>query len=512
MEAEKKKGKVYLIGAGPGDPDLITIKGKKCIQSADVIVYDYLSVSNLLEYAKENAEIIYVGKKGSDHTLTQDKINQLLVDKALAGKNVARLKGGDPFIFGRGGEEAIFLIENKISFEIVSGVTSAIAAPAYAGIPLTHRDLTSTLAFVTGHENPEKKESSINWDSLSKGIGTIVFLMGVKNLHNIVKNLIDHGKPENTPIALVRWGTKPQQRTVTGTLLNIVQKVKEAGLKAPCITVVGEVVNLRKSMEWFEKRPLMGKKIIVTRARHQASQLVENLTNLGAECLSFPTIEIIPPEDYAEIDKAIESLSSYKWIIFTSVNGVVFFFKRLFESGYDVRALNNLKTASIGPATAEKLLEFGLNSDIVPKHYRAESVIDAFSDIQVKNVKILLPRAGIARPILPVELRKMGALVDEITVYNTVIPDSQKEELISELLSHEKIDMITFTSSSTVTNFKNMLVSENFNIHLLKKITMASIGPITTETAKKEGFDIQISAETFTIQGLCDSILKYYQK
>ncbi len=507
-----KKGKVYLIGAGPGDPDLITIKGKKCIQSADVIVYDYLADSILLEYAKENTEIIYVGKKGSDHTLTQDKINQLLVDKALEGKIIARLKGGDPFIFGRGGEEALVLIENKISCEIVPGVTSAIAAPAYAGIPLTHRDFTSTLAFVTGHENPEKKESDINWDSLAKGIGTIVFLMGVKNLQSIVKNLIDHGKPENTPIALVRWGTKPQQQTVTGTLLNIVQKVKEAGLKAPCIIVAGEVVNLRKSMKWFEKRPLMGKRIIVTRARYQASQLVDNLTRLGAQCLSFPTIEIVPPDDYTKIDMAIASLSSYKWIVFTSVNGVVFFFKRLFESGHDVRALNNLKTASIGPATAEKLLEFGLTSDIVPKHYRAESVIDAFSDIEIKGAKILLPRAGIARPILPVELAKMGAHVDEITVYNTVIPDSQKEKLITELSSLDKIDMITFTSSSTVTNFKNMLGPENLNNNLLKKITMASIGPITTETAKKEGFDIKISAETFTIQGLCDAILKYYQK
>jgi uroporphyrinogen III methyltransferase/synthase len=336
--------------------------------------------------------------------------------------------------------------------------------------------------------------------------------MGVKNLQNIVKNLIDHGKPENTPIALIRWGSKPQQKTVTGNLLDIVEKVKKAELKAPCIIVVGEVVNLRKSMKWFEKRPLMGKRIIVTRARHQASHLVENLTCLGAECLSFPTIEIIPPDDYTEIDKAIATLSSYNWIVFTSVNGVFFFFKRLFESGYDVRALNNLKTASIGPATAEKLLEFGLNSDIVPKHYRAESVIDAFSDIEIKNAKILLPRAGIARPILPVELAKMGAHVDEITVYNTIIPDLEKEKLISELSSHKKIDMITFTSSSTVTNFKNMLSSENFNNDILKKITMASIGPITTETAKKEGFNIEISAETFTIQGLCDAILKYYQK
>jgi len=504
------KANVYLVGAGPGDPGLITVKGKECIQAADVIIYDYLASPALLKYARKSAELIYVGKKGGDHTLSQDQINDLIVAKAKTGAIVTRLKGGDPFIFGRGGEEAEVLFKAGLSFEIVPGVTSAIAAPAYAGIPLTHRKLTSTLAFVTGHEDPNKEETSIDWAALASGIGTLVFFMGVKNLPEITRQLMDHGKPPDTPAALVRWGTTPGQVTVSGTLDTIVEKVRAAGLKAPALIVVGDVVNLRPRLKWFEKRPLLGKRIIVTRARQQASDLVRLISDLGAECLEFPTIEIMPAKDPEPLQKAIENLSAYDWIVFTSVNGVIHFFEHLFASGKDVRALSHMQTAAIGPATAEQLLGFGLTSDIVPETYRAESVVTAFKELDLKAKKILLPRAREARPILPVELKKMGAEVDEIPAYETVTVKENAAELV-RVLEDKAVDLITFTSSSTVKNFKALLPSANFQA-LMQGVIIASIGPITTETAEKLGFDVHISAESYTIPGLVDAILRYYQK
>lgn len=504
-----KTAKVYLVGAGPGDPGLITVKGLECIKTADVIIYDYLASPALLKHVPENAEMIYVGKKGGDHTLPQEGINDLIVEKAKAGMTVARLKGGDPFIFGRGGEEAEVLIEAGVPFEIVPGVTSAIAAPAYAGIPLTHRDYTATLAFVTGHEDPTKDKSNIEWSSLAKGIGTLVFFMGVKNLPHITGQLLKHGMASDTPIALVRWGTTPQQVAVTGTLENIVEKVKQAGLKAPAIIVVGGVVNLREKMKWFELRPLMGKRIVVTRSREQASDLVKKLSDLGADCLECPTINVVAPQDWKPLDAAIENLSSYNWIVFTSVNGVKFFFKRLFENGKDVRALHNIKTASIGPVTAQRLRDFGLNSDIIPESYRAESVIEAFKNQDVKGKKILLPRAEEARPILPVELTDMGAEVDEITTYCTKHARNNAETLLANLRDGS-IDMVTFTSSSTVKNFKALLPEDEDLKKLMQGVTIASIGPITTDTAKELGFDVQVTAEVFTIPGLCEAIEEYY--
>jgi len=504
------QGKVYLIGAGPGDPGLITVKGLECIEKADVIIYDYLASPMFLQHAKKNAEIIYVGKKGGDHTLSQYKISALIVEKAKTGLIVARLKGGDPFIFGRGAEEAEELIKAGISFEIVPGVTSAIAAPAYAGIPLTHRRFTSTVAFVTGHEDPTKEESSINWAALAKGIGTIVFLMGVKNLSHITDRLVYHGMSHDMPVALVRWGTTYKQMTVTGTLDNIVERVKSAGLKSPAIIIVGEVIKLRETMQWFENRPLMGKRIVVTRAREQASELVKVLSDLGAECLECPTIKVVPPGDWKPLDTAIENLSSYDWLIFTSVNGVNFFFERLFKQNRDVRALSNLRTASIGPATAKRMFDSGLKSDIVPKSYRAESVIEAFAQEDIKGKRILLPRAKEARPILPVELAKMGAIVDEVTAYRTKEVRDNVDVLMAGL-EQGTIDLITFTSSSTVKNFHALIPPAKFN-DLMKGVTVASIGPITSDTAKALDFDVHIVAESYTIPGLCDAIKQFYNQ
>jgi uroporphyrinogen III methyltransferase/synthase len=510
MENNPSKGMVYLVGAGPGDPGLITVRGLEIIRSADVIIYDYLAAPALLRHVRENAEMIYVGKKGGDHTLSQEGINALIVAKATAGASVARLKGGDPFIFGRGGEEAEVLIDAGIRFEIVPGVTSAIAAPAYAGIPLTHRKVTSTVAFITGHEDPEKETSTIDWAALAKGIGTLVFLMGVKNLPQITGSLIRHGKPPDTPVALVRWGTTSRQQTVTGTLATIVERVKQAGLKAPAVIVVGGVVQLRDRMKWFDNRPLLGKRIVVTRARAQASDLIRHLSELGAECLEYPTITIEPPADWAPLDQALDHIAEYDWLIFTSVNGVKFFFERLFGRGRDVRALGRIGTAAIGPTTAAKLFEFGLTSDIVPESYQAESVVAAFEKKDVAGQKILLPRASEARPILPEQLSKMGAVVDEVPVYRTR-PAADRAERLIEQLETGSIDMITFTSSSTVTNFKSLLPRDRF-AELIKPVTIASIGPVTSATARKLGFEVHLTADSFTIPGLVESVVRHYRK
>ncbi len=502
------KAKVYLVGAGPGDPGLITVKGRQCIEDAQVIVYDYLASPELLKHARKNAELIYVGKKGGDHTLPQAEINALMVKKAEAGLKVCRLKGGDPFIFGRGGEEAEELVANGIPFEVVPGVTSAVAAAAYAGIPLTHRKLTATLAFITGHEDPRKEESNIDWDALARGIGTLVFFMGVKNLPDITQKLIANGRSPNTPVALISWGTTPAQQTVAGNLDNIAERVKKAGLQAPAIIVVGEVVQLRESLKWFENRPLLGKRIVVTRAREQASDLIKRLSDLGAECLEYPTIRVVAPDDAKPLNDAIHKLNTYDWIVFTSVNGVKFFFERLFGLGRDVRALNRLRTAAIGPVTAEKLFVYGLKSDIIPADYRAEALVEAFRQEDLKDKKILLPRAAGARPVLPDELRTLGAQVDEVTTYRTEnVQDNAK--LLIERLNAKTVDLITFTSSSTVKNFKALLPSKNFK-DLIAGVAVASIGPITTDTAVEAGFEVQITAKSFTIPGLCDAILSYY--
>ena len=502
------KGKVYLIGAGPGDPGLLTIKAKECIESADVVVYDYLASPYLLEYARTDAEIIYVGKKGGDHTLTQDKINLLLVDKAREGKNVARLKGGDPFVFGRGGEEAQELLEYGIAYEVVPGVTSAISAPAYAGIPVTHRDHTSFVSFITGHERPDKEESRMQWDVFARSDATLVFLMGVKNLPNIVKNLVENGKPADTPVALVRWGTTTRQQTVTGTLETIVDVVNRAGLKSPAIIVVGHVVSLRDELAWFDKKPLFGRRIVITRARAQASGLVAELNRLGAQCIEIPTIRITPAEDTAPLRAAIERIEQYQWLVLTSVNGVKYFFDTLFGMGKDVRALGHLKFACIGPVTKARLADYGIVSDILPETYRAESVIEAFADVDIQGKHVLLPRARKARTILPEELTRMGAVVDEVTSYETRLADDGKETLV-DLLNDGAVDAVTFTSSSTVTNFMSLLEGQDSDA-LLDGVTLASIGPITSDTLKSSGFQPTIEADPYTIRALIDALTTHY--
>jgi uroporphyrinogen III methyltransferase/synthase len=408
-------GKVYLVGAGPGDPGLLTVRGRELLEKAEVVIFDRLASPRLLAFASPDAERIYVGKRIGKHVARQDEINDIIVEKARAGYNVVRLKGGDPFIFGRGGEEAEILSRNGIPFEIVPGVTSAIAAPAYAGIPLTHRAHTASVAIVTGHRRCDVKEADVDWEGLAKGVGTLVFLMGMTNLANIAETLVRYGRSPDTPVAVVRWGTTPFHQTLTGTLSDIAHKVEEAGFKPPAVIVVGDVVGVRENINWYETKPLLGKRILVTRAREQASDLVDMLEEKGAGCIECPTIAIRPPEDMSGIDNAIDNLDSFDWIVFSSANGVRFFFDRLFESGKDIRALGNIHIAAVGSSTAEELKALYLNIDLVPDVFRAEGLVEEFSKLDMAGKRVLVPRAKVARQALIDGLEAMDAVVTVLT-------------------------------------------------------------------------------------------------
>ncbi|MBP2631953.1 MAG: uroporphyrin-III C-methyltransferase [Firmicutes bacterium] len=496
-------GMVYLVGAGPGDYKLISVKAWEYIQIADTIVYDRLADDRLLRHARKDVEMIYVGKASSQHTMRQEDINQLLVDKAKEGKTVVRLKGGDPFVFGRGGEEALLLVENNLPFEIVPGITSAISVPAYAGIPVTHRAVATSFAVITGHEDPTKGKSNMRWDKLSTGVDTLVFLMGVENLPHITSQLIKNGRPAETPAAVIRWGTKPEQRVLVTTVGTAAEDVAKQGLKPPAIFIVGDVVNLREKLAWFDNRPLFGKNILVTRAREQASVLTNKLEALGANCIEAPAIKIALPDSYEAIDSAIANIASYHWLIFTSANGVDHFFARLDEKGLDSRVLSNAKIAAIGVSTANQLRTYGIKADLIPAEFRAEGIIEILEDKIDKGMKILIPRAKEAREILPEKLREMGAIVDVAPVYQTVIGEVDSELLIQKLQDGE-IDLVTFTSSSTVTNLLSVL-SENGK-NLLSKTKTACIGPITAKTCIDYGIEPTIVAEDYTITGLVKSI------
>jgi len=509
---EHKKGIVYLIGAGPGDPNLITLRGKECIQAAEVVIYDYLANPIFLSWAKPEAELLYVGKKGGTQHILQEEINELILGKALEGKRVARLKGGDPFIFGRGGEEAEILADHGIPFEIVPGVTSAISVPAYAGIPLTHRQFTSTVAFITGHEDPTKEESNIDWEKISTGAGTLVFLMSMSHLSTIVERLQQHGLSATTPVAVIQWGTSPKQRTLVADLQSVVKRVEEEGLGPPSIIVVGQVVRLRDRLKWFEKRPLFGKTIVVTRSRAQASSFSQNLAELGAQVIEFPTIRLAGLKDYKLLDEAIAALSSYQWIIFTSVNGVEFFFKRLNELKKDSRALGQAKVCAIGPETAAGLRQHGIIPDYVPPEYRAEAIVDGLIKLGVRAVRILIPRALEARDILPEKLTEEGAFVSVIPVYET-LPDSADTAYLLDLLQKNAINMVTFTSSSTVKNFWSAL-KEKVDLlpsELLKGVDIACIGPICAQEAKSLGLEVSLVPKEYTIAALTEAIVSFYQ-
>ena len=504
----KKTGTVYLVGAGPGDPMLLTLRGQECLRQAEVVLYDYLANPLLLNHVPAKAERIYVGRRGRGRYQDQEAIIRLMIEKARAGHVVVRLKGGDPFVFGRGGEEAEAVAAAGLPFEVVPGVTSAVAAPAYAGIPVTHRTLASTVTFVTGHEDPAKGAATLDWPSLALRQGTLVFLMGMKNLPVIVEHLLTEGKADDTPVALIRWGTRPDQRTLVGTLKTIVGQAQAAALEPPTVIVVGEVVRLREQLNWFETRPLFGKRILVTRAKEQAGELTQLLRAYGADPVECPTIQIVPPESWAELDEAVARLSRYHWLVFTSVNGIRPFMDRLRRHGLDSRALASLRIGCIGPRTAQELARYGLRADLLPSEFQAEGLLEAMKATGVAGKQVLIPRAAVARELLPEQLRALGAKVSVVTAYRTICPPADRA-CLKDLLRQGAIHLITFASSSTVRNFAQLFDSQHEMKTLTAGTAIACIGPITAQTAADVGMPATITAAQNTIPALVDAILRH---
>ena len=503
-----KKGVVYLIGAGPGDAGLMTVKGSGLLQWADVVVYDRLVDEGLLSNVRSDAELIYVGKSSGSHTVKQDDINRILVAKAKEGKSVVRLKGGDPMVLGRGGEEAEALFKHKISFAVVPGVTSAIAVPEYAGIPVTHRGLAASFAVVTGHEDPTKGESSVEWGELASAADTLVCLMGMGNLAAIVDEMLKGGRSPETPVALIRDGTTPRQYTVVGKLSTIVKKAERAKLKPPVVIVVGEVVNLRDKLAWFDKQPLFGKRVLVTRSRAQASVLSRMLAERGAEAVELPVIEVKDLPDTSELDDAIDHLKDYQWILFTSANGVDAVWQRMRAMGLDARSFGAARIGAIGPATAERLQDLGVYPDFISQEYTSESILEGMEQLGVAGCRMLLPRSDIAPRDLVEGLIRLGAEPFDVAAYRTAAPDDIASEGKTRLLNGE-IDIITFASSSTVANLVALLDGD---VAAINKATVACIGPATASAAGKAGIRVDIMAQEHTIPGLVAAMESYFKK
>ena len=486
---------VYLAGAGPGDPELITLKAKRALESADVVLHDHLANPALLSLAPPKAELIYVGKKKSDHACSQEEICDLMIDRARRGLNVVRLKGGDPFIFGRGGEEAEALAAAGIPYEVIPGVTSPLGIAAYTGVPLTHRDHTSVVTFTTGHD-----VLKIDWTKVGTS-ETLVIFMGLTTFADIARELIARGRSAETPAMAVRWGTRPDQETITGTLASLPGMIEQARMKPPATVIVGEVVRLREKLNWYERLPLFGRRIVNTRAREQAGELSARLTALGAEVIELPAIEIQPPADYGPLDNAISRLNSYDWVIFTSVNGVSRFVERLDASKNDLRSLR-AKVCAIGPATRLAIENLHLKVDAIGREYIAEGLLQALSDYSLSGARILLPRAEVARDLIPAELTRRGARVDVVDAYRTVAPAQLRERAKDLFAAPRRPDCVTFTSSSTVRN-----LVEAIGVDALKGIRAVSIGPITSKTARDLGVEVAVEAREFTLDGVVEAIV-----
>ena len=505
MKEKKQAGKCFLVGAGPGDLGLVTLRAKECIEQAEVIVYDYLSNPEMLKWAPEGAEIIYAGKKAGAHTLSQDEINALLIEKAQSGKQVVRLKGGDPFVFGRGAEEAQALAAAQVPFVVVPGVTSAIAGPAYAGIPVTHRGKNSHVTFFTGHEDPEKTEASIDFSALAKLGGTQVMLMGVERIEAIAREMLASGMRRDLPVALIRWATTGRQETLVGRLDDIAQLVAAKGFEPPAVAVFGDVVALRDELNWFEDRPLTGKRIVVTRTRTQAGVLSEQLRVLGADVIELPTIRIEPPSDLRAFAELVQDAHAYDWIVFTSPNGVTAFFEMFYKLYDDAREIGPARIAAIGPATAQRIKDFHMHVDLQPEEFVAESIVREFrKEGGVENLRILLARAEKARDLLPRELSALGAIVDEGFAYRTV-PETRDDTGARRRLLEEGADLITFTSSSTVENFLAL------GLPWPAGMQVASIGPVTSGTARERGLEVAVEARRHDIPGLVEAIRKFFR-
>ncbi len=490
--------KVYLVGAGPGDPELITLKAKRLLEQADSVLYDHLASSELLNLVPAAAERLYVGKKKAEHALSQEEICELLIDRGRRGLNVVRLKGGDPFIFGRGGEEAEALHDAGIDFEVVPGITSPLGIAAYTGVPLTHRDHTSVVTFITGHD-----VAKIDWTKVGTS-ETLVIFMGLSQFDEIARRIIEGGRAAGTPAMAVRWGTRPDQEVLTGTLQTLPAMIHEKALKPPATIVVGDVVRLRDKLNWYERLPLFGRRIVVTRAREQAGVLTDLLHGLGAEVIELPTIEIQPAGDYAALDRALANIEDYDWLIFTSTNGVKFFLERLDAGSSDLRSIKG-RICAIGPATRDALECFHIKVDVMAEEYRAEGLLDALAVHDLTGARILIARAAVARDTLPAELSRRGATVDVVEAYRTVAPAALPQRA-SEILAR-KPDWITFTSSSTARNLIDVVGAE-----ALANTRIASIGPVTSATLRENGVGVTVEASAYTVTGLVDAILSFREQ
>ena len=495
----RERSKVYLVGAGPGDPGLITWKGRKLLAVADSILYDNLANEHLLDLAPKHCERIYVGKKKSVHAFPQEEICAMMIERARRGLSVVRLKGGDPFIFGRGGEEVEALADAGIPFEVVPGVTSPLGIAAYSGIPLTHRAHNKVLTFVTGHD-----VHGIDWSKVGQ-TETLVIFMGIFSIRDIAAEIMRYGRSGDTAAVAVRWGTRPDQETVTGTLATIADLIEQAELKPPATVIIGEVVALREKIDWFEKLPLFGRKIVVTRAADQAAEFCDRLRALGADAIELPVIALEPPADPAPLDRAIENLATYDWLIFTSVNGVRFFLERLDQSRYDLRSVK-ARICAIGPATRKAVEDLHLKVDLLPEEYVAESLIKAFAAENLAGKKVLLPRAAVARDVIPTELAKLGAQIDVVEAYRNVVPSNAAPRAKELFSGGKKPEWITFTSSSTVKNLLAITGRE-----ALEGVRIASIGPVTSSTLCAHGLRVDVEAKQFTLDGLIEAILMAHQ-
>ncbi|MBN2653601.1 MAG: uroporphyrinogen-III C-methyltransferase [Nitrospirae bacterium] len=507
-----KTPKVFLIGAGPGDIGLFTIRGVRCLQKADVVIYDFHIPPRILTYANPDAELIYAGKSGDKHYMNQDEINKTLASKALEGKTVCRLKGGDPFIFGRGAEEAEMLSAKGISFEIVPGVSSSSAVPAYAGIPLTHRDYSSSFAVITGNEYTTKNSSKIDWKAISSGFDTLVFLMGIKNIDTITEKLISSGKSPDTPAAVIRWGTRPEQKTVTGRLADISAMVHDADLKPPAVMVIGDVVNLRHHLKWYEDRPLFGQRVLITREYNDDYSPLEDL---GAEIFEFNTTELVAPENYDNLDAAIESITGYDWIVVTSRNAVTHLMNRYFSKGHDIREMQGIKFCAVGSKTAEALNSYGIKVDIVPDEYNAEGIVKSFigdtdpESSPLKGMRILLPKPDSARDVFPSTVRKSGGHIDTPVIYRSVKAKKHNRRL-QRFLKEGRISIATFTSGAAFRNFIEIVGDEASA--MLHDVPIAVIGPVTAKAVEKAGFKVSIMPRESTIKAMVEEIIKFKAK
>jgi uroporphyrinogen III methyltransferase/synthase len=501
-------GKVYLVGAGPGDPELITARGLRMLRDADVVLYDALVHPDQLHATKPDAELVFVGKRAGRVSERQASINRRLVEAARAGKTVVRLKGGDPYLFGRGSEEAELLAAAGVPFEVVPGVPSPLAATAYAGLSLTHRELASSVAYVTATESVEKDRTDHDWSKLATATQTLVIFMGMRKLDSLAQLLVEHGRPADTPVAVVQWASLPRQRTVVGTLANIHALATEAGLGLPALTIVGDVVRLRENLRWFDTKPLFAKRVMITRAVQQAGSLATLLRDEGAQPILAPTIRLAPPEDPGPLRDAVTHLDCYDWVLFTSGNAVDAFFSALREAGLDLRALGRAKACAIGNKTASALVEHGVRADLIPADARAEGVIEALRPLLAERTRILLPRAEVAREVLPDSLRDAGAEVDVVTAYRNLPPEAQDADRIRALVDPAEVDAVLFTSSSTVQNLYDSLGQDAAS--RLNTVKLFSIGPVTTKTAEDLGLTIQATSEQRTVESLVASLRTYY--